>query len=166
MKKRGRKILAPGKEVHKTNKNNLKRLVNVIQEANRFFLDQVQKQVNTSLTLRNWIVGYYIVEYEQDGQDRAEYGEQLFQKLAEHLKKTGIKGLSFTTLHLCKQFYEVYPQILQSLPEELLKPEDIFRNPYMLDFLGLASFFVPERMKHWSNMQQLDWLIMSLYPNT
>src|SRR5450755_3291758 len=86
----------------------------MIQEANRFFLDQVQKQVNTSLTLRNWIVGYYIVEYEQNGQ----YGEQLFQKLAERLKRPGIKGLSFTTLHLCKQFYETYPQILQSLPEQ------------------------------------------------
>ncbi|HWK03306.1 MAG TPA: PDDEXK nuclease domain-containing protein [Puia sp.] len=115
------------KEVHNTNKNNLERLVNVIQEANRFFLDQVQKQVNTSLTLRNWIVGYYIVEYEQNGQDRAEYGEQLFQKLAERLKRAGIKGLSFTTLHLCKQFYEAYPQILQSLPEEF-QIADIQRN--------------------------------------
>ena len=113
--------------MHNTNKNNLERLVNVIQEANRFFLYQVQKQVNTSLTLRNWIVGYYIVEYEQNGQDRAEYGEQLFQKLAERLKRAGIKGLSFTTLHLCKQFYEVYPQILQSLPEEF-QVADIQRN--------------------------------------
>jgi len=99
--------------------NNLEGLVNVIQRANKFFLDQVQKQVNTSLTLRNWIVGYYIVEYEQHGQDRAEYGEQLFQKLAERLKKAGIKGLSFTALHLCKQFYEAYPQILQAVTEEL-----------------------------------------------
>jgi len=115
------------KEVHNINKNNLERLVSVIQEANRFFLDQVQKQVNTSLTLRNWIVGCYIVEYEQNGQDRAEYGEQLFQKLAERLKRAGIKGFSFTTLHLCKQFYEAYPQILQSLPEEF-QITDIQRN--------------------------------------
>ncbi len=52
----------------------LERLVSVIQKANKFFLDQAQKQVNTSLTLRNWLVGYYIIEYEQNGQDRAEYG--------------------------------------------------------------------------------------------
>ncbi len=37
------------------------------------------------------------------------YGKQLFQNLAERLKKVGIKGLSFTILHLCKQFYETYP---------------------------------------------------------
>lgn len=98
--------------------NNLEQLVSVIQKANRFFLDQAQKQVNTSLTLRNWLVGYYIVEYEQNGQDRAEYGEQLFQNLAGRLKKVGIKGLSFTALHLCKQFYESYPQIIQAVTEE------------------------------------------------
>lgn len=113
-------------EIH----NNLEQLVDGIQDANRFFLDQVQKQVNTSLTLRNWIVGYYIVEYEQNGQDRAEYGEQLFQNLAERVKRAGIKGLSFTTLHLCKQFYEAYPQILQSLPEEF-QLNDIQRNRIM-----------------------------------
>ena len=106
------------KVIHNTETYDLEGLVSSIQKANRFFLDQVQKQVNTSLTLRNWIIGYYIMEYEQNGQDRAEYGEKLFQKLADRLKKAGIKGLSFTVLHLCKQFYETYPQILQSLPEE------------------------------------------------
>jgi len=108
-------------------KNNLEGLVNAIQEANRFFLDQVQKQVNTSLTIRNWIVGYYIVEYEQNGQDRAEYGDKLFQKLAVRLKTARIKGLSFTMLHLCKQFYESYPQILQAVTEEF-QIIDIQRN--------------------------------------
>jgi len=109
------------------NKYGLEGLVNAIRETSRFFLNQVQKQVNTSLTLRNWVIGYYIVEYEQKGQDRAEYGEQLFQKLAERLKTTGIKGFSFTMLHLCKQFYETYPQILQSVPEEF-QLNDIQRN--------------------------------------
>jgi predicted nuclease of restriction endonuclease-like (RecB) superfamily len=99
--------------------NNLEHLVGSIQQANQFFLDQVQKQVNTALTLRNWVVGYYIVEYEQNGEDRAEYGEQLYEKLAVRLKKARIRGLSFTTLHLCKQLYGAYPQILQAVTEEL-----------------------------------------------
>jgi hypothetical protein len=36
-----------------------------IQHTNQFFLGKVQRQVNTSLTLRNWVIGYYIAEYEQ-----------------------------------------------------------------------------------------------------
>jgi len=94
-------------------------LVHAIQSANQFFLDQTQRQVNTSLTLRNWVIGYYIVEYEQNGKDRAEYGGQLFEKLAGRMKKIGIKGLSFTVLHLCKQFYGTYPQIVQSVTGQL-----------------------------------------------
>ncbi|MBN8853530.1 MAG: hypothetical protein BGO55_18895 [Sphingobacteriales bacterium 50-39] len=70
----------------------IKVLANAIQQANRFFLSQIQKQVNTSFTLRNWMIGYYLAEYEQNGKDRAEYGEQLYKKLSEKLKKKGVKG--------------------------------------------------------------------------
>lgn len=91
-------------------------LIHAIQNANQFFIDQIQKQVNTALTLRNWIIGYYLVEYEQNGKDRAHYGEQLYGKVSEKLKKTGVKGLSFSTLYLYKQLYQVYPQIAHELP--------------------------------------------------
>ena len=90
-------------------------LVQSIQDANKFFLDQTQRQVNTALTLRNWVIGYYIVEYEQKGADRAEYGERLMKKLAEKIKKTGIKGISFSSLKLFKQFYTIYPQLIIEL---------------------------------------------------
>jgi hypothetical protein len=58
-------------------------LVIAIGKANQFFRDQAQRQVNTTLTLRNWIIGFYIVEYEQNGKDRAEYGEKLYKAIAE-----------------------------------------------------------------------------------
>jgi hypothetical protein len=105
------------------NINGINDLVHSIQTANKFFLDQTQRQVNTALTLRNWVIGYNIVEYEQKGEDRAAYGEKLIENLASRLKKTGIKGLSFTILHLCKQFHLTYPQILQSVTEELQLPD-------------------------------------------
>ena len=38
--------------------------------------------VNQSLTVRNWIIGCYIVEYEQNGNDRAEYGVRLLEDIA------------------------------------------------------------------------------------
>jgi hypothetical protein len=61
--------------------NNLEGLAKAIQKTNQLFLNQVQKQVNTSLTIRNWVIGYHIFEYEQKGEDRAQYGEELFKKL-------------------------------------------------------------------------------------
>jgi predicted nuclease of restriction endonuclease-like (RecB) superfamily len=93
------------------NLNGITDLVQSIQTANKFFLDQTQRQVNTSLTLRNWVIGYYIVEYEQKGEDRAAYGGKLIEKLAERLKKAGIKGLSHSNLQLFKQFYTVYAHL-------------------------------------------------------
>jgi predicted nuclease of restriction endonuclease-like (RecB) superfamily len=98
--------------------NTLENLAHAIQESNLFFLDQAKKQVNAALTLRNWIIGHYIFEYEQSGQDRAEYGEKIYKKLAERLHLMDVKGFSFTNLHLYKRFYLAYPQIVQTLPEE------------------------------------------------
>ncbi|HEV3327387.1 MAG TPA: PDDEXK nuclease domain-containing protein [Puia sp.] len=90
-------------------------LVLAIGKANQFFRDQAQRQVNTSLTLRNWIIGFYIVEYEQNGKDRAEYGEKLIRMISERLRDAGIKGLSYRSLQLFKQFYITYPQLAQEV---------------------------------------------------
>ena len=70
---------------------NLELLATAIHKVNSFFVEKVQKQVNSALTLRNWIIGYYIVEYEQQGEDKAEYGERLYIKLAVRIKNVGIK---------------------------------------------------------------------------
>ena len=97
------------------NVNGINDLVHSIQHANKFFLDQTQRQVNTALTLRNWVIGYYIVEYEQKGADRAEYGERLIRNLSERLTKAGIKGLSHRNLLLFKQFYQTYSHLAPAL---------------------------------------------------
>ena len=89
-------------------------LVNVIKKTNQFFLAQVQKQVNTALTLRNWIIGYYIVEYEQYGKDRSVYGANLYKTIMERLKKKGLSSLGERNLYLCKDFYTAYPYLLQA----------------------------------------------------
>ncbi len=67
--------------------------------------------VNQSHTLRNWLYGFYIVEYEQNGEDYAQYGSRLLYRLANELKKIGIKGISYTNLTLFRKFYLFYPQI-------------------------------------------------------
>ncbi len=73
----------------------------------------MQKQVNTALTLRNWLFGFYIYEYEMNGSDRAEYGKGVMKEIAR--KCCHIKGLSESNLYLFRQFFIEYPNILQSV---------------------------------------------------
>ena len=67
-----------------------------------------KSSVNQSLTIRNWLIGYYIVEYEQFGSERASYGEALLQKLE---KQVNVKGLNRLLFQNCRMFYLRYPQI-------------------------------------------------------
>lgn len=87
-------------------------LVNTIQHTHDALQQQAVKAINRSLTLRNWLIGFYIVEFEQRGEDRAKYGEKLLQSLADNLNAP---GLSFRSLKLFRQFYQQYPQIGQTV---------------------------------------------------
>lgn len=92
-------------------------LISVITETHNFFQDQAQKQVNVVLTLRNWLFGFYISEYELHGADRAKYGKRIMKEIAQRAKH--IKGFSESNLYLFKEFYHAYPQIFQSLTGKL-----------------------------------------------
>ena len=93
---------------------NIDNLANAIQHTNEYFLNRVQKQVDIALTLRNWIIGYYIVEYEQRGEDRAAYGKKLYKEIADRIVSRGIKSIRERHLYLCTDLYKAYPQILRS----------------------------------------------------
>lgn len=77
------------------------------------------QEVNAWLTIRNWLIGWYIVEYEQLGNDRAAYGSKLLTALANSLKQQGLKGLAYSNLKTARQFYLTYPQIRQTVSGEL-----------------------------------------------
>ena len=72
--------------------------------------------VNQLLTIRNWAIGCYIVEYEQEGCDRAKYGVRLLQNLAD---KLSITGLDRQLLNACRMFYVKYPQICATASHKL-----------------------------------------------
>ncbi len=94
---------------------NFSHLASIIEATHLFFVNQVRKQVDTALTIRNWLIGYYIVEYEQNGSDRAEYGQELISNLSGGLRKRNLKGFSEIALRLNRSFYLAYPQIQQTL---------------------------------------------------
>ena len=79
--------------------------INLIQDA---LQAQAAHAVNLSLTARNWLVGYYIVEFEQHGADRAKYGEELINRLAERIDR---KGFEPRSLRVYRRVYLVYPQL-------------------------------------------------------
>ena len=60
------------------------------------------------MTVRNWLMGFYIVEFEQNGEDRAKYGAKLIRSLTDSINRP---GLSFSNLKLFKQFYLAYRRI-------------------------------------------------------
>jgi predicted nuclease of restriction endonuclease-like (RecB) superfamily len=103
---------------------NFTQLSELLANTSNVLYQQSVKAVNVNLTLRNWLFGYYIVEYEQNGEDRAQYGEKLMFRLAEALR---IKGLTVSELSRCRQFYQAYPEILGLLTQKfkLLLPDPI-----------------------------------------
>ncbi len=95
---------------------NFNSLVTTIQETNFTLQETASKAINRYLTIRNWLIGFHIVEFEQNGEDRARYGQRLVDDLANALN---IAGLSGRNLKLFRQFYLTYPQIVQTLSAQL-----------------------------------------------
>lgn len=93
---------------------NFTALVDSIRQVHEQSAALVNRTVNTTLTLRNWVIGAYIREYEQNGADRAKYGDGLINKLSAALEKSGLSDLAPRTLRQCRQFYAVYPLIWQT----------------------------------------------------
>jgi hypothetical protein len=91
-------------------------LIENIDTACHIMQSEAIRSVSKNLTMRNWIIGYYIVEYEQNGKDRAKYGDALIINLAKKLSHK--KGMSTTNLKLFKMFYRAYPQISQTVTDQ------------------------------------------------
>jgi len=107
---------------NETGNSSFEVLVKNIESVHEIASTYARGAVNKSLTMRNWMIGYYIVEFEQHGENRAKYGTNLLGNLAEKLK---IKGLDRTMLNLCRIFYTRYPQIREVISHKLLEINDV-----------------------------------------
>ncbi len=90
-------------------------LISIIKETDNFLQQKVYLAINQSLTIKNWLTGFYIVEFEQNGEDRAKYGEKLLTSIAKECSNKNLKGYSYSNLKYFRQFYLVYPRIGQSV---------------------------------------------------
>lgn len=84
-------------------------LASIVQTTHDAAQSYAVKAINRMQTMRNWLIGYYIVEFEQHGKDRAEYGTQLLKKLEERVDR---KGVNVTLLQMSRNFYKLYPQMV------------------------------------------------------
>ena len=101
------------------------KLVQAIQRTHNELAAQAGRAVNISLTLRNWLIGWHIVEYEQCGEDRASYGERLLASLSLRLQEAGVSRCEERELRRYRHFYQTYPQIRESVTPELKVRIDI-----------------------------------------
>ena len=97
---------------------NFESLVGHINQVQDVLQAQAAHAVNLSLTARNWLVGYYIVEFEQHGEDRAKYGDKLINRLAKEINR---KGFETRSLHVYRRIYLVYPQLATAILPYLQK---------------------------------------------
>ncbi|MES2701953.1 MAG: DUF1016 N-terminal domain-containing protein [Bacteroidota bacterium] len=81
-------------------------LISRISDLDGSLRDEANKAVNKLLTIRNWLIGYYIVEYAQEGEDRAKYGSSLLKDISDRINKD---GFSHRNLKIFRQFYLSFP---------------------------------------------------------
>ncbi len=94
-------------------------LVDSIRVIDSQLVQQAGKAVNISLTLRNWLIGRHIAEFELRGVDRANYGERLLTELAKNLTARNISNCNKRQLYRYSRFFKLYPGIVGTLSPQL-----------------------------------------------
>ena len=96
------------------------RIAQILEQAR----GQVARTVNTAMVHAYWHIGREIVEVEQAGADRAEYGAQLIEQLSARLQQQFGRGFSVVNLRSMRQFFLMFPEgsalprIQQAVPVE------------------------------------------------
>lgn len=106
------------------NKINFDSLVSQIEYTNEALQNNARLVINRHVTAKAWLTGYYIVEYEQNGSDRAKYGEKLLQNLAKRLGK----GTTYRTLRLYRQFFLTYQPLAEPLANFITRTFPIWQS--------------------------------------
>lgn len=92
----------------------LEQLVSLFGQTQSAMQAQAARSVDIALVVRNWLFGWYIVEFENGGAKRAElYGKALMQQLSQQLTQRLGKGFSQRSLEQCRKFYMDYKEIAQ-----------------------------------------------------
>ncbi|MFA6294152.1 MAG: PDDEXK nuclease domain-containing protein [Victivallales bacterium] len=99
-------------------------LVDLCRLTHEEMQSRAGRSVDAFLVIRNWLFGWYIVEFEKGGATRSElYGKKLISRLSKHLMQEGVRGSSPTNLRKFREFYQSYAGIQQTASVESSLPE-------------------------------------------
>jgi len=145
----------------------LKNVSSLLEKARR----EAVRRINTVIPLTYWQIGRLIVEEEQKGRKRAEYGEYLIQRLTVDLTKKFGKGFTVANIWNMRQFYLTYPK-LYAVRRELPKEKDQvlydqltwthFRILMRVEDEKARAFYAIETVKNNWSSRELERQINSL----
>ena len=128
-----------------------------------FLLETGKKQavsaVNQAMVRTYWEIGKHIVEYEQAGNEKAEYGSETLKRLSRDLTERYGNGFGMSNINKMRKFYSLYP-ILQTVSAklswshyvELLKIEDYMERSFYLKECEQESWGVRELRRQMKSM--------------
>ncbi|MBI3752863.1 MAG: DUF1016 domain-containing protein [Deltaproteobacteria bacterium] len=114
------------------------------------------RYVNTALVATYWLMGKRIVEHEQKGQERAEYGETTLRRLSEDLTKRFDKGFSFPQLKNIRQFYLAYQKKGYTVSSQFNKIEKSYTLSGQSEISHTLSAKFPLSWSHYCLLMRLD----------
>jgi hypothetical protein len=135
---------------------------------------QAATAINAQMTSAYWEIGRLVVEYEQEGAPRAEYGDRLLARLAADLTKRFGRGFSRRNLAQMRQFYLAWPIVqtlsAQSPAPDTRLPRPLFALPWS-HYVRLLSvkdqearaFYETEALRNGWSVRQLDRQITTLF---
>jgi predicted nuclease of restriction endonuclease-like (RecB) superfamily len=139
------------------NKNLLNTVISIIENAK----EKAIRSVDHERTLMYWYIGKHIVEEEQQGKERAEYGKYILKYLSQSLEPIYGSGYSMRQLYLFVQFYKTFP-IVNAVRSQLNWTQ--YRNLSRIEDEHKREFYIAESIKnHWTSRQLERQINSSLY---
>lgn len=134
--------------------NTYQSLLSQIAETYQQGQEAAALAVNTHLVETYWRIGQYIVEFEQGGNLKAEYGKALLPKLSKDLTLSFGKGFSISNLTRMRQFYEAFPIYAKASHKlswshwvELLKIDDPLERSFYMQQAQIENWSIPELIR-------------------
>ncbi len=136
---------------------------NIYSEIRKAILEartHVYVAANSAMVQTYWNIGHIIVEYEQGGEARAEYGKFLLQDISQRLQKEFGKGFTVRALQQMKKFYSLFPNT-NTLCSQLSWSH--YRLLLKIEKETLRTFYMEECAKSGWSVRQLERQINSFF---
>lgn len=137
-----------------------KQLITDIRQVIEQARGNVQRAVNAGMVQAYWHVGRLIVEYEQKGAERAEYGKKQLELLADGLKSEFGKGFDTRNLRNMRAFYQAFP-IWNAVRSELSWTH--YRSLSRIENQKVREWYTNEAIEQNWSARALDRQISTLY---